>query len=250
MGHRHEIALACLLATAGCDAVLRFEKVSASDAPSPDAPVDAADVTAGLVAYYPFDSLGSACGASDATGDGYDGTCTQGSVHLVPGKHGMAYAFDNNASIRVQDAADFELDGFTVAGWIYLPSTAPTTPFSCPFTRPYAGSYIDHWSACVQSGMITFSVESTVLHVPALLPNEWHHIALTWKDTLGTAWLDGVMFDTQTGAMVGANQDPIVIGSDIDPAPDGVDNFFPGYIDELRLYSRPLLPDEIKTLAM
>jgi len=251
MGHRHQVALAFLAMTGGCDGVLRFQTVSAaSDAAGPDGIADAAadglDVPAGLVAYYPFDKLDSSYCAADATGDGYNGSCTQGTVRLVPGKRGMAYAFDSNASIAVADTADFDHGGFTVAEWLYLPSTEPVSTFDCTVGRPIPGSYGDHWSICIQPGKTSFTFQDAILYGPALPYDEWHHLALTWSANTAQAFFDGTKSDSQPATVAGS-PDPIVIGSDIDPP--GVDNFFPGYMDDLRLYSRALAPTEIAVLA-
>ena len=250
MGYRVEVkrVLFGLLALSACDSVLRLEHVTN---PPPDSPADAPAVQldVGLVAYYPFEDVTTAC-ALDASGNHVDGACMVGMPTLVAGKHGMAASFESMVEIEIGDVLGFDAAGFSVAGWIYRGSAIPmASNFECPFTRPYRDSYADTWGVCLQSMHIQFGVETAFLNTQnPLPPDSWHHIALTWDGTTEAAWLDGAQIGTAQALMTPTNK-PVVLGADVDPAPDNIDNYFPGFIDELRFYNRALDAAEVAQLA-
>ncbi|WP_135829689.1 LamG-like jellyroll fold domain-containing protein [Halorussus halobius] len=78
---------------------------------------------------------------------------------------------------------------------------------------------------------------AAIVRGPRVDDGEWHHAVLTWNGSTVTLYLDGtVVGRAQWSGDVG-NDDPFSVGQS-----------FPGAIDDLRIYERPLSTDEVTDL--
>ncbi|WP_136681010.1 LamG domain-containing protein [Neptunomonas sp. XY-337] len=75
--------------------------------------------------------------------------------------------------------------------------------------------------------------------------NQWHHIAITYMDGKQVIYLDGNAVATSTfeGELI-TNSNPLQIGQDHGLS----DRFFPGDIDEVKLFDVDLLPQEVEQI--
>ncbi len=80
---------------------------------------------------------------------------------------------------------------------------------------------------------------------PNSYTNAWHHIVVTRSSTTGKLYVDGQFIEdfTTMNGNLGTTSDPWFIGQ----SGTGED-FFKGYIDEVRIYSRRLTDDDIAAL--
>jgi large repetitive protein len=85
-----------------------------------------------------------------------------------------------------------------------------------------------------------------------LSDNAWHLVVGTWDGTTARIFTDGVQRGEAIGpAGFGALSDinhPVRIGTDARYAADAGDRYFPGLIDDVRIYTRALEPEEIGLL--
>ena len=142
----------------------------------------------------------------------------------------------------------------TMSAWFNL-SAAPTfeTVICKPFTaQPWSPPYIT-WlvrinnSTTIQTDVgngSSYSAFSTT--VPTIALNSWHHIGLTYKNGIVTAYYDGEAKGTKSnisGNLSYANY-PLYFGRD-----NGAPTYFQGLLDDIRIYDRALPPSEMRTLG-
>ena len=104
------------------------------------------------------------------------------------------------------------------------------------------------WSIFVYpERMIRFDPDGSAEIFVALppLPAVWTHLAMTVKDDVLTAYVNGIPVMMQRDAHTVNEGEPLAIGEN---APDG-ENQFLGAIDEIRVFSRALSPGEIAASA-
>ncbi len=86
------------------------------------------------------------------------------------------------------------------------------------------------------------------LLAPVELRPRWRHVAAVYDGSTIALFVDGTLLEVVDAPDLLVDQNPIVIGGDID---DGLlANPFDGALDDVRLYSRALDGDEIATLAV
>jgi len=211
-----------------------------------------------LVAWYPFDG-----NALDRSGNQLHGTVN--GATLVTDRFGYqesAYHFNGiSDNILVADDSLIRFDSsFTISLWIMMDSPYVTNTNVSPLAKPmgteWKNSYVIY-SGCWGGGDTLTNVGyyssvagEDIYSVFSLQQNTWHHLAWimdrTW-DT-GYVYIDGTLTGKKS-VSVGAlfyDDHPLLFGSDIsygNPA-----EFFPGCIDDIRLYSRALNQAEIQSL--
>jgi len=222
----------------------------------------------GLVVYYPFNG-----NADDASGNGHHGG-VYGAL-LTPGRaggvHPTAYNFDGiNDYVHVPYSPDFQLSTFTLSAWIR------TTRASWPGINAVAiiargEDFITDrlWSSLEIVGTsnpwgtgVTLLYEDAgdaeCVYDTALFPtaNVWTHIAATRSPTgevtlYSNANMIGHWDASPAPAMT--CMQALTIGarwySPTGSGPHELTNFFPGAIDEVRIYNRALSPTEVGALA-
>jgi hypothetical protein len=214
------------------------------------APSNAANVSitvlssSGLVAAYGFEEP-SGASVTDLSGNANTGTLN-GPTRTASGKYGKALSFDGtNDVVLVPDASSLDLSsGMTLEAWVY-----PTSPLSSwkavmqKETDAYflnANTFNNH----VGSGGTIGGSCCTVVEGPnALLLNQWTHLAGTYDGAALRLYVNGTL--VATAAKTGAIQvtgNPLRIGGDTYSG-----EFFPGRIDEVRIYNRALSAGEIQT---
>jgi len=202
--------------------------------------------TAGLVANYEFEGT-----ANDSSGNGLHGTAV-GDPAFVAGKVGQAISLDG--------IGDYvEITGYkgilgpnaiTVTAWIKTISTETGT--------------IVNWGTQSGSQRIDFRVNADRLRVEHgdgnvqgdsnVNDGSWHHVAVTVQANATISypevilWLDGID-DTRPGT----DPDVFNIAANVDVSigyrATNNDRFFMGEIDDVRVYERVLLPEEITWLS-
>ncbi|MDA1214722.1 MAG: DUF1553 domain-containing protein, partial [Planctomycetota bacterium] len=175
---------------------------------------------------------------------------------FVPGKLGDAIQFDGDEYLDGGNTADFGFfDRFTIAAWIYPQKTDSGTIIS-RMNDEYQGS---GYGLNLHDGKILFhftqrwSDDAMRIETEEQLePGQWYHVSATYdglRVTDGmTIYINGKKA-TLTSLYDNLNQSqavkaPLRIG-----AGGGPDSRFHGLIDDVRIYSNLLLPEEVLILS-
>ena len=205
-----------------------------------------------LVAWYPLDT-----DASDASGNGHDGSVVGGTVNFgqagANGATGSSAAFPDNGHIDVPFSSALNPGSFTVTLWANAGSTggfaSPITSrddVAGPITHGYiiynnSGGNWDFWTGDGDAGWDT-------LQGPAVATSTWTHLAITYDagtDTK-TLWVDGVAAVSDNVPQSGPTQyapngtiesENLHIGSGQD---DGANFYFDGNIDDVTIWDEAL----------
>jgi glucose/arabinose dehydrogenase len=198
----------------------------------------------GLVAAYGFNE-GSGPTAGDLSGIGNAGSVS-GASWTTSGKYGKALSFDGtNDVVVIPDASSLDLtNGMTLEAWVY-----PTTTLSS-------------WRAILQKETDAYFLNAntsgdrpgvggtfagsccTVLQGTSALPlNQWTHVAGTYDGAQLRLYVNGTQVASQsrTGNLQ-VTGTPLRIGGNTYGT-----EFFPGRLDEVRVYNRALSQSEIQT---
>ena len=202
-----------------------------------------------LVAWYPLDT-----DASDASGNGHNGSVVGGTVNFgqagANGATGDSAAFPDNGHIDVPFSTALNPGSFTVTLWANASNTAG---FASPITSRddfmggvsthgyilynNAGGNWDFWTGDGNPGW------DTLVGAPVAV-STWTHLAISFDAGTGTKtlWVDGVVSATET-APSQYSQNGIVesenlhIGSGQD---DGANFYFGGSIDDVTIWDEAL----------
>lgn len=213
-----------------------------SDAGNDGRVVDTATVS-DLVVHLPFDTslFTDVAGSHDAACFG--GPCPT----LVAGHTGSAVHFDNTNCLQIPFSTDFQLTELTAAAWVR--AGAATTDGEV-FSRPRGGATSSNnsfemflrgtaseWIFCNAVDCTTSPADTT----------GWHHVALTYGAATLRGYVDGVETTSRLSSSAPYEDDPLVIGCDIDTAVPVAK--LEGDIDDVRLYKRALSAAEIAVLG-
>jgi Concanavalin A-like lectin/glucanases superfamily len=202
-----------------------------------------------LTAWWKFDNNNSL----DSSGNGNTGTrtcyptgCTNPTYGT--GKIGTAISLDGSSQfVSVADSPSLDItDKITVAFWINASTTSPPAD-----PRVIAKNY--DWYVKLNAGKYPqFSAKGHNAELNnSIAANTWVHIAFTYDSTSSTpvaAYVNGspapFTNDFGQGQTLPSNPDGVNIRADS----GGQSHFFPGEIDEVRIYNRVLSPAEIAVL--
>jgi hypothetical protein len=198
----------------------------------------------GLISWWKFSG-----NANDLSGHGHDGI-VNGPVltedrYLMPNS---AYFFNGgNDEILIGGDPAFEVNVFTVSGWVKTPSTITDyqTMFSF-YTNPAPVQYSGYWvgifnkRACLFLGNHDpgFNITGT----DTINDDHWHFIAATFnEDQRGTIYVDGVLQNIQ--------KKPMTIDTAIAQIGNSVLNeIIIGSLDDIGIWNRVLTEEELSNL--
>jgi hypothetical protein len=193
----------------------------------------------GLVGYWAMDD-GSGSTAIDSSGNGNSATLTNGPTWTAGHMNG-AIAFNGNtsfASVLIPTSMWNSFSGgFSVSFWALTSDAAGTVPISAFGSATSFGLYSGSWY--IGDGSSWTHINSGISSDGA-----WHFYAFTWDGTAITSYCDGVKI--QQAAFSGASfagipNNQLVMGMDN----RGSGSYFPGSMDEIRLYNRSLSASEV-----
>ena len=222
-----------------------------------------ADLTDGLVAYYPFNG-----NANDATGNGHDGTVSGATLTVDRfGNPNSAYSFDGiDDHINVTYADDFQLPSLTLSVWVRptIDLTSLTVPTAIvtrgeDLTSDNAAFGLFVWTGGHVSAHYEDNSDNSHRYDTDFYPetNIWTHLAAT-KYSTGqlNIYSNGQLYmppwDSTPQITTNCFQD-LTIGAYLPNPPSppyDLVNFFHGALDDVMLYDRVLSADEIGELAI
>ena len=196
----------------------------------------------GLVAYWPFDE-GTGKAAEDVTGNGHDGKFA-GSPKWVDGKFGTALEFDGEEDhVVVSDDAAFAIEeNITFMAWFspgdVLTSRRLMVKNNSIFVIFDFGNK-DSIDFLVKPDNTFAESKTTDWKV-----GEWYHFAGTFDGKTMKVYVNGKLEGEAANNVPIAPSDlELWIGGDDFGRPT---DFFPGTIDEVRLYEKTLTEAEIQ----
>lgn len=206
-----------------------------------------ANLTNGLVAYYPF------CGnANDASGNGYNGSVF-GNVTLTNDRYNnpnKAYSWPSNGNannyITIGNLQSSVPNSISISAWIYMNGgyiqprvismgeAGISTPSTSNSSRYFNASYDLAGAGVFPS---TYSVSAL----------SWHHIVFTGNHITkgGKFYVDGNMVDSQCCGIIGP------IGNNnwnIGRKAIGAYDSWGGYLDDIGIWNRVLTSTEVTQL--
>jgi len=210
------------------------------------------------VAYWKFDDGGLSATASDSSGTNI-GTLN-GGPSWVAGKIGQALSFNGtNQYVSVPDVAALNAYPLTVAAWF----KTGTTTGSPAIVNKYVSASMNGYNLFFYQGSLcAWYFENSSYYVfaggagqctmttPGFNNNNWHHVVFTVDGSGGKLYVDGTQQATQAWnnpafAAATSTTQPLSIGY----YPGTATNpYFPGTIDEVRIYNRALSAAEVSEL--
>jgi hypothetical protein len=241
-----------------------------SDGAGSDVSSDASDASevcalaTGLVGYWPFEE-GTGSTTADSSGNGNNGTLVNSpawSTSVPPTKYANTHSltFDGAQSyVTMGNPTQLQITGaLSLAAWFKTSATLANyrTIMSKWYSGGTDGAFTLLWT---NSGGPTLLVENSALQVfgaaaPGVYTDgAWHLVVGTWDGaTTARIYVDGHQVSVTTAdASFGplqSNTDPFDVGTDNRYAAGTGDRFFPGSIDEVRVYSRALTAAEVGAL--
>lgn len=217
----------------------------------------------GLVGWWTFDGKNVVSGvALDSSGNGNNGNLINiaSSTFYAAGKIGQGFRFDGTDDYVDAGAFTDNMETLTVSAWIYR--TGNCYGIAGSFWRHIVSKGGDFQSAfrfATDTCQIQFywiysgtSVDSRSSASDTIPLNVWKHVAATYDvngDRKARLYIDGeeVSYASQT-ASTGTRQDNSAVNLYIGNATTGGTRFFPGKIDDVRIYNRALSANEIMQL--
>jgi hypothetical protein len=200
----------------------------------------------GLVAAFGFEEA-SGEWALDASGWGNDGVI-EGAERTEGGYFGRAMAFDGvDDWVRVADADSLDLtSGMTLEAWV-LP-TGDAGSWGMVLSKETTDRFAyGLYNNAVEPGPSSYARIGqgyvSIRRDAKLALNTWAHLAVTYDGAWFRLFVNGVEVDAlAVSGDIGVNDGALRIGG----AHFAGDEFFTGYIDEVRIYDRALTVQQIQ----
>ena len=223
-----------------------------------------ADITTGLAGWWKFDGGTSGSIANnttldltDASGNGNNGTASNANgtgMAWVPGKIRGAVRFDGvDDYVNVPHTATQVSAAWTVAAWAKPLADNNTALWGSDIiNKALNGAYFYRnmmfKNLKFESLYCTAGGISTVVSPPVVL-NRWYHVAITYDGSdVMALYVNGTLGApiAHVGAILSGPQ-PMTIGTRTGAFTSN-DEFFNGYIDDVRFYTRALDPGDVQEL--
>ena len=201
--------------------------------------------TNGLVSSYAAEGNGN-----DGTGSN-NATLVNGAT-FGPGISGQAFLLDGeNDYVSIPTDASLRSPNLTVEGWFKF-SSVPNGAVLLFSKTLGVNSTDDSYAVWYDAGTLNYGFSNgsfAFASIPfAVDVGVWRHLAFTFDDLndIVSLYVDGVSlssFSTTSSILYDANS-PHVFGADIESGDPGF--FFPGSIDDTRIYNRALSSTEVR----
>lgn len=209
----------------------------------------------GLVGFWPLDD-GSGTTAADASGNNNTGTLINGPAWTA-GRISQALSFDGiNEYVNVPHAPALNAYPLTLAAWFKTNSTSGVRGIVNKYVVGSFNGYqvfLNDGKLCAwylrDAATYVYGGGGCTFSVPGYNDDRWHHVAYVVDDAGGRLYVDGVLKGSQpwTGTP-GAPSTTQPVHLAHYPGAFGGAEYFPGLLDDVRLYNRALTATEITAL--
>lgn len=212
----------------------------------PSAPAGSTLNGGGLVGWWTLNGGDMIKNVKDRSKLGLNGFLYGQSTTTVPGKIGQGLYFDGiDDYIDLGASSALVPNNITVSAWFKTSSLS--SGILCVICRRFS------YSIYINSTTIVGSVSQAIFdNVIATSPagysdNKWHHALFTYNGTSVKLYADGVLVNTANGSGTGVIYD-LPSPDSIGRSGDNNDSYFPGSLDDVRIYNRTLTASEITDL--
>lgn len=205
--------------------------------------------TNGLVALWSFNGPDMVAGATayDRGPNGYDGTLWgMSAASAVPGKVGQGLYFDGTDDYIQTAYTPTGYSAITISAWVNLSSAASYPMVVSHGANGDSALEIRGYASTGQIECVNRSNNSGVRDTVSAVGAGWHHYACVGTGTNFTLYKDGVSIGSAGVSHGLTSTVDLRIGRRSDDV--GGSYYFPGKIDEVRVYSRALSATEVLTL--
>lgn len=207
--------------------------------------VASADVTNGLVAYYPFEG-----NAKDATGNGHDGV-PSGNVGYAAGVFGQAAVFHGNDYITAIDNSVGNLGASGSLAYWFCPAASSLDGWQ---HRPWEKDYGTWWMFILEGNRLFMTLKGAPSYVDhgmdfsnSITAGQWYSVIAVKSGQNVDTYLNSVHVDSEpTGADGMTTSAYMTFGR----SQYWNSQYFSGMIDEARVYDRALTQGEIAELSV
>jgi len=215
----------------------------------------------GLVGWWKFDEAasGTCSGAVliDSSGNSNTGTCNSGSTWATGQIGTGAMSFNSASSQYVSTSTNVGSPpaGFSLSAWFNTSTASGTKIVGIENTQTGTGS--SAWDRHIYmgtDGKIYFGVWDSSAHLvtssSTLNNGSWHHAVGTNSGTISTLYIDGASQGTTAGGAYNSYGTAYwhIGGYKSSGWTNGVDGYFNGMIDDVRIYNRALSASEVAAL--
>jgi len=194
---------------------------------------------------------------ADSSGSSFVASPQGGAKAVDEGIRGRAVRFDGTGYLRVDEPAVFNAPDLTISLWV-KPDTVGgrrgliAKRFSgtaAPWVLSQNGANLG-FEATEENGPWTFNFQAS----EALKDQQWMHVAAVVRRGVGvTLYVNGQPVAKKDNAANRAtNDEPVILGREAwggDPPNSNQPGFFMGLIDEVKIWTRALSPEEIQAEA-
>ncbi|MBC8185854.1 LamG domain-containing protein [candidate division KSB1 bacterium] len=213
-----------------------------------------AQPTSGLSAYYPFNG-----NASDASGNGNNGSVSGATLTADRyANSNKAYSFDGtNDGITISTTSNLNntfAGSHTISVWIKLDSEPTILKFVVDACKPGAGGELGDqrgirftsYTTRPTFKWVTTSASYQVHSSQGLTTGNWHHVVGVFNGSSGKIYVDNSLRGSSSSSGSGTPIDRMKIGTISAGGSDP--GWFPGDLDDIRIYNRALSSSEIEEL--
>ncbi|HXU07203.1 MAG TPA: LamG domain-containing protein [Polyangia bacterium] len=214
----------------------------------------------GMIAFWRFNE-GAGATVLDSSGYGQPLTISSSSRWTTAGHEGAAFTFDGATDVAGvvpgvgQRLYDYPTVSLTFSAWVKPDTAAAGRPFATAVARSHEDyAFQDFWLGLVNGkpGCTIHSPSQDGPVASAVLPTtSWTHIACTYGlDGHIKLYVNGG--DAAQGSSnenLGPIPTAILVGASETMQPSVVDQYFPGAIDDVRIYNRTLSDAEVLSIA-
>ncbi len=209
--------------------------------------------TSGLIGHWLFDE-GMGTTAGDSIG-GSTGSVLGGAIWITGRVGTKALQFDGiNGKVSVSNPSAFNFNNasspnFTLSAWVNLPSNAcGSSKCTILSSTPSSGTggYRFYVGSSLDPSLYLRSLDNLTGTTNTVTVGGWHHVVAVYAaSSTVTFYVDGVQkgVRTMTNGVVPGSTPTFNIGSDAN-----VNQYFPGSIDDVRVYNRTLSAQEVSDL--
>ena len=219
-------------------------------------------LTSGLVGHWTFDGPDIDWDATneilDRTANNYDGNIG-GSLSATSakiGRLGQALTFNGTSDYIDLGALDVSGSALTIQAWIFVTDSSGFTDNDRIISKATGSNEADHYwmmslydNNALRVRLRTGTTTTTFISEDnALQSNTWQHIAFVYDGATVELYTNGR--DVGGGAKTGTLATSGAVNANIGRNPGSNGNYFPGIIDDVRIYSTALSASDIFQLSL